>query len=359
MSYFDDGLTRRVLLRRGLITIGTGMLGGSLLAGCGDDDSDGEATAGESTSSTTTPAEKPGEGKTVGVTLIGINEYVLGAATGVLKELTEAGYGVKLLSSNFTPDGEIKNFQTFVSQGVDGIITLPVTSASAARGALNAERSKIPTVSLAWASESPADDILVGRVRLNNVTGGKAIADWLSQNAEPGEVLLVQGFPGNEFSDDFDKGLADGLASVGGGWKIVGKVPGQYLRDKAITAAQNLTTAHPNARVIVTSVAEMGVGVASFLQRKGAKDFTHVTSDGNAEMVDWMKKGFISADRYFSSATSGVMGAKMLRDYLENDKVTPPTDIPESMETPETIDAKVAEEPLAFDDYMAEAKKAA
>lgn len=359
MSYLDDGLTRRLLLRRGLTTLGAGMLGGSLLAGCGDDEAESTAPSKSETTATAAADAMPGKGKTIGVTLIGINEYVLGAATGVMKELEAGGYDTKLLSSNFTPDGEIKNFQTFVSQGVDGIITLPVTSASAARGALNAERSGIPTVSLAWASKSPADDILVGRVRLNNLTGGRKIAEWLSQNAEPGEVLLVQGFPGNEFSDDFDQGLAQGLADVGGGWKIVGKVPGQYLRDKAITAAQNLTTAHPKARVIVTSVAEMGVGVASYLERKGAEGFTHVTSDGNLEMIDWMDKGFISADRYFSPATSGVMGARMMRDHLENKKVTPPTDIPESMETPKSIKAKVQKEPLVFDEHLAEAKKAA
>jgi ABC-type sugar transport system substrate-binding protein len=359
VSYLDDELTRRLLLRRGLTTLGAGMVGGSLLAACGDDADKNKASADSGAKTPAAGDGMPGKGKTIGVTLIGINEYVLGAATGVIKELEAGGYDVKLLSSNFTPDGEIKNFQTFVSQGVDGIITLPVTSASAARGALNAEKSSIPTVSLAWASESPADDILVGRVRLNNVTGGKKIAEWLSQNADPGEVLLVQGFPGNEFSDDFDKGLAQGLAEVGGGWKIVGKVPGQYLRDKAITAAQNLTTAHPKARVIVTSVAEMGVGVASYLQRKGAKNYTHVTSDGNTEMIDWMDKGFISADRYFSSATSGEMGAKMMRAHLESDKVTPPTDIPESMETPDTIKAKVDQEPLVFQEHLAEAKKAA
>lgn len=271
MTLFDEELTRRLVLRRGLTTIGAVGLSGTLLAACGSDDKKSAA----STPATTTTDALPGKGKTVGLSLIGINEYVLGAATGVLKEMEEAGYAVKVLSSNFKPDTEIQNFNTFVSQGVDGILTVPVTSTSAARGAITANAKGIPTVSLAWANKSPADDILAGRVRLNNVTGAANIVGWLEENAEPGPVLIVQGLPGNEFSDGFDTGMADALAKLGGAWKIAGKAPGFYLRDKSITAAQNLTTAHPDAKIIVTAVAEMGVGVASFLERSKRKDFTH------------------------------------------------------------------------------------
>ena len=240
----ERGSKGRDLLRTGLVLAGVAV-GGVTLAACGGDDDEKATTAASSTASTAASSTggKPGEGKTIGLNLIGVNEYVTGVATGVLKSLVPEGYEVKILSSNFTADDEVKNFQSFISQKVDGIITLPVTSASSGRGTLMADKAGIPTVSLGWNSGDPADDLYAGRLRYNYTRDTQLIADWLSKNAKPAETVIVQGAPGNPTSDQFDT-VEEKINKLGDGWKVVGKTPGEYLRDKSITAA---AYSHPSA----------------------------------------------------------------------------------------------------------------
>lgn len=355
----ERGSKGRDLLRTGLVLAGVAV-GSVTLAACGGDDDEKATTAASSTASTAASSTggKPGEGKTIGLNLIGVNEYVTGVATGVLKSLVPEGYEVKILSSNFTADDEVKNFQSFISQKVDGIITLPVTSASSGRGTLMADKAGIPTVSLGWNSGDPADDLYAGRLRYNYTRDTQLIADWLDENVEPAEVVIVQGAPGNPTSDQFDT-VEEKINKLGNGWKVVGKVPGQYMRDKSITAAENLFQAHPNAKVILNGAAEMGVGIASFLERKGMDDVTHITSDGNEEMFDWFKKGFISANLFLSSGTQGQMGGDLMRKRLEeNAPNAEPVDIPMSMETAETIESAVEKQPMSFEEFMPQVKSA-
>ncbi len=352
------GIGSRNLLRTGLIVAG-GLLGGGLLAGCGGDDEKATTAAAGTQTEASAAAGKAGEGKTIGLNLIGVNEYVTGVASGVLKSLIPEGYEVKILSSNFTADDEVKNFQSFISQKVDGIITLPVTSASSGRGTLMADKAGIPTVSLGWNEGDPADDLYAGRLRYNYTRDTQLIADWLKDNVDPGvETVIVQGAPGNPTSDQFDL-VEEKINALGNGWKVVGKTPGQYLRDKSITAAENLFTANPKTKVVITAAAEMGVGVASYLERKGLDDVTHVTTDGNEEMVDWMKKGFISSSLFLSSGTQGAMGGDLMRKRLEeNAPNADPVDIPMSMETAETIDKALEEQPMSFEEFLPQVKSA-
>lgn len=346
----EGAMNRRELLRRGGLVVGAGVLGGGLLSACGSDEASSGASTG--TSAATTAGGKPGEGKTIGLILIGVNEFVTGVATGVLNELEPAGYTVRMLSSNFTADDEIRNYQSFISQKVDGIITLPVTAASSGRGALLAQQQKIPVVDLAWAAGGPADDILAGRLQFNYRKETAQISSWLDENRDPSEVVVIQGAPGNPTSDTFDT-VIEKIDALGNGWKVVGKTPGFYLRDRSIAAAENLFAAHPNARVVITAAAEMGVGVASFLQRNKMTDVTSITTDGNAEMVEWMDKGYVTATLYLSGATDGVMGGQLMRRHLEDG--APPTDVidvPMSMETARTMRAKLEQEPMAFPRFL-------
>jgi ABC-type sugar transport system substrate-binding protein len=108
--------------------------------------------------------------------------------------------------------------------------------------------------------------------------------------------------------------------ALGPNWKIADIQPGNYVRSDSIDAVQTMLTAHPDAKVIVSYAAEMGVAVASYLKRAGRDDIVHVTSDSNHEMTSWMENGFIKADRYLSASQTGEMTTMMLRNFLEKNQ---------------------------------------
>src|SRR5262249_34960220 len=155
-----DGFDRRELLRRTGLLAGAGVLGGGLLSACGSDDKSSASGGSTSAGSTSASGDQPGKGKTIGLILIGVNEFVTGVATGVHGGGERAGYAVKWLSPNSPAGEEIKNYQSFIPRQADATFPLPLTAASSGRGALRAQQQKIPVVDLAWAAGGPADDIL-------------------------------------------------------------------------------------------------------------------------------------------------------------------------------------------------------
>jgi ribose transport system substrate-binding protein len=342
------------LSRRRFVGLGAGMVaGGTLLAACGDDDdSSGSGGGGGSDGSI-------GEGKKIGLVLNGFNQYCQDLATGVLEGLNGTAYEFVGLQGNFDAAQEVANFEAMVSRNVDGIVVLPNTVQGASRGSLAAKAAGIPVSNLLWSEPTPGDAAFVVRVGVDSVKGGELIGEWITENTDPGKVLVVSGVPGQGFSEDITEGLTKSLAATGGGdWKIAAEQPGLFTRTKAIDAAQNMLTAHPDAKILVTYAAEMGNGVASYLQKSGRDDIVHISDDGNDQLVEQLRDGLVQSIRYYAAGTQGLTGTKALREYLEDDKKFPdPIQLNQGMATKDDIDQWLKREPLNFPQYRSEVKK--
>jgi ribose transport system substrate-binding protein len=334
-----------------LAVIGTMLL----VSACGGGDDGGDAKPAPSEGGAE-PAAEVGKGKTIGIIAQGDNVFNNCYTTGALKGLEGTGYETEILTSNFDPNQEIANFQSLVAKGVAGIVVFPSTAQSAGRGALEAQRAKIPVVNAAWNAPSAGDKAYVGRLQINSETGAKLTAEWIAENTEPGEVLLINGGVGDPTDNAFVKAFKTELKP---GWDLVGVQGGEYSRDKAITAAENLFTAHPDAKIVVDFAAEMGNGVASWLSRNKKDDVVHITNDGNAEMSDWIEKGFITADRFYSSAEEGLEGVKLLRKQIEQGEATPGLgQTYQAMVTKDNLAETLEAHPLCYDEHLDEARAA-
>lgn len=338
------------LTRRRFIGMGAGVVvSGSLLAACGGDD---EATSGGQAD-----GDLPGQGKTIGFAVNGVNEFTLCLATGIIEASQDAGYDFVGINSNFDAASEPSSFDKLISQGVDGIIVIPVTSQSAARGVMAATQADIPVVHVAWETPTSVDDEYVGRVKVDNVQGGRMIADWLGENAEPGELIVVEGVEGNDNSDHLLEGLTAGVAELGSPWEIVGTQAGNYTRAGAIQAVEALSAAHPNAKIVVDFASEMGVGIASWRERNNLRDMVSVTSDGNLEMKKWLENGWLTADRYYSAARTGVQATEILRRYLEEGERSGIVPTEQLMVTKENVVETQEKLPLCYDQFYEEAEQ--
>jgi ABC-type sugar transport system substrate-binding protein len=376
-----ERIAQRQVSRRQLLGLGAGVvLGGSLLAACGGGDDDGgEATTepadtGAPPADTSAPADtggaaggNVGEGQTIGLVLNGTNPYTQCLVTGILEELKGTGYGFVGVQGDFDSQKEVENFDALIAQGVSGILVLPNTSESAARGTLAADDAGIPVVNLAWAKQSPADDVYVARIRIDNIRGGNMIAEWIGENTEPSEIGLITGVEGNEFSEQLSEGIIAGVEALGGGWTIVEEQAGNWVRDPAIALTEDYLTAHPDLGIIVTYATGMGNGVASYLEREGLTDIVHISSDGDPEALDWLEKGLITALRYYSSAQEGRLGVVLMRDYLENGTRQEIVDLDMAMVTADDVESVISESPdppnglgpVCYEEFLSEAEKVA
>src|SRR4051812_821233 len=299
-----------------------------------------------------------GKGKTIALSLNGFNTYDQNLATGVLHALAGTSYKFVGAQANFDSKAEVTNLQNLLSQNPSALLIIPNTVAGASRGALQAKSSGIPVVNLLWSGKTPADSAYVGVVRVDNTKGGELIADYLGQKVKKGKILVVIGVPGQGFSEEISSGLNKGLAKPSG-LSVAASQPGFFTAGPAVKAVQNMLAAHPDAVAIVDYAAGMGDGIAAYQKARKITKIEHVTSDGDAAMLPWLREGtYLTADRYYSSAQEGVVGAMMLRNFLEKGQKprTFVTDLYQAMVTK----ANLAGQPvLGYYRYYPQVKKIA
>src|SRR4051812_33697380 len=299
-----------------------------------------------------------GKGKTIALHLNGFNTYDQNLATGVLHALAGTQYKFIGAQGNFDSKAEITNVQNLLSKNPSALLIIPNTVAGASRGALQAKRQGIPVVNLLWSGKTPADSAYIGVVRVDNTKGGGLIADYLGRKVKQGKVLVVIGVPGQGFSEEITSGLKKGLAKYPG-LTIADSQPGFFTAGPAVKAVQNMLTAHPDAVAIVDYAAGMGDGIAAYQKARKITHIEHVTSDGDAAMLPWLREGtYLTADRYYSSAQEGVIGAMMMRNFLEKGQKpkTFVTDLYQAMVTKATLDRQPV---LGYYQYYPQVKKIA
>lgn len=336
---------RRLHTRRAALGIGAGGLAALLVAACGDDKGDSVASGSSS------GGGGIGDGKTIALSLNGFNVYDQCLATGVLKSLEGTKYKFIGAQAGFDSKAEVRNIQNLVAQQPDGLLLIPNTVESANRGALEAQRAGIPVVNLLWSGKSEVDDAYVGVVRVDGVAGGRLIADYLGRKVKRGKILVVIGVPGQGFSEEITKGLQEGLEKYPG-LEIADMQPGLFTAGPAQKAVQTMLTAHPDAKAIVDYAAEMGNGIAQFMKARKITGIEHVTSDGNEAMLPILREGkYLTACRFYSSAQEGILGTRILRDFLEAKRKPKEfvTLVPQTMVTPDAVDGQ---EPLCYQEQM-------
>ena len=129
------------------------------------------------------------------------------------------------------------------------------------------------------------------------------------------------------------------------------------FRQKAIDIVQSGLAANPDVTAIVSHAASMSDGIASFLKQKGLKDITHISSDGDDEMFTYFGTPYLTADRYYSSAQTGVIATEAVRAKLEGKTFPFATSIDQVMITADTYKAELAKNPYNYPQYKAQVAK--
>lgn len=332
--------SRRSVLRGALALGGLGLISPVLVA-CGSDATTASQSGGG--------GGAVGAGKTIGISLNGLVEYTKQVTQGVAKAMEGTEYELKVVQANFDVQTELKNLESLISQGVDGLVILPNTVDTVLTGVKQAKQSDIPSAVALWAAPGPLDEYVAGVSFVDSIGGGTMIGEWLKQNAKPGKVIVVQGVVGQGFSERIDQGLDKALE--GTDFKIVVREQGYFDRTKAIGVVERALQAHPDATTIVSYAAAMGNGVASYLKQNNITNITHVTSDADTEMLDWLGTPYLAATRYYSAAETGLLAGRTVRAALEGGTPTFENKVFQDMMTTSNKDKLLATSPLSYPEF--------
>lgn len=323
-------LSRRRLLG-GAIALSGLAVTSPLLAACGD----GGASAGGK--------------KVIGLSLNGLVEYTRYVSQGVAKAFDGGDYELKIVQANFDPQTELRNIEALTSQGVAGIIVNPNTVDSIISAIREAKTSDIPSSLAIWAAPGPLDDYVSGVSALDSAAGGTMIGEWLKENGRPGKTIVVQGVVGQGFSERIDEGLDQALE--GSGFDVVVREQGFFDRNKAIGVVERALQAHPDATTVISYAAAMGDGIASYLQQNKLDGITHVTSDGDAEMLDWLRTPYLTANRYYSAAETGFLAGQVVRTALEGGSPEFQNPVSQTMMTADNVEAVLKDNPMSYPEF--------
>jgi len=322
MTWLREPVTRRSMLRRG----GGAVLGASVLAGligCGGDDK------GTTSSSGGSGGGKPGEGKTIALSLNGFNTYDQDMAEGTLKALEGTGYKLIGAEAGFDATREVDNINQLVARQPDGLIILAASAEGAARAASQAKRAQIPVVTSLWFPVSKeVDSVYYAATALDTKQGGDLTIEYVAKqlDGKPGKILEIVGLDAQPISVGYKKGMRDAIKNHPN-LEFVASQQGFYTADGAIKALRPMLSANPDANVIIDYAAEMGVAIAQELERRNRKDIIHITSDMNDRTDEWFKKEngvYLKGSRWFSPGSEGIVCTTILRNKLEKDE--DPTD---------------------------------
>lgn len=346
----NSSLVPASIRRRDFLTLsGLAIAGSGLLAACGSD----EATSDTSDSSASSSGEEVGAGKTIAISLNGVNAYSGYVAEGVLKELDGTAYKFAGVQNDFDSSTELGNIQNLLSQGIAGLVVLPADSTTIARAAQLADQQGIAVGNALWPGEGEADQYFAGVAALDSVEGGRLIGQYLIDNAEPGPVIVVQGIVGQGFSELIDEGLDKVLE--GSGFEVVVREQGFFARDQASDIVESGLQANPGTTAIVAYSASMSDGIASYLKANGLDTITHVSSDADDELFTWLGTPYLAATRYYSAAQTGVLAARAVRAVLEGGKPEFEGMVAQEMVTSENADDVIAKNPYRYKEFADQA----
>jgi ABC-type sugar transport system substrate-binding protein len=129
-----------------------------------------------------------------------------------------------------------------------------------------------------------------------------------------------------------------------------------YDRQKAIDIVQAGLAANPDVTTIVSHAASMSDGIASFLKQKNLTNITHVSSDGDDELFTYFGTKWLTADRYYSAAQTGVIGTQAVRAKLEGKDFPFATDIDQVIVTADTYKDELQKNPYDYPQYKDKVK---
>ena len=172
-------------------------------------------------------------------------QNICGAAEVRAREL---GVDLVVADANLDVAAQISKAENLIAQGVDVLVLTPVDAKALGAVVRQAKEAGIHVI-----TESNPVEGAATYVGIDNRASGKKAGVWFAAYAQAHDLdakILIISLPNFEDARLRVEGFKEGLAESGIAYEIVQEVDGQGLKEKALKAAQDALTAHPDINVV-------------------------------------------------------------------------------------------------------------
>ncbi len=243
-----------------------------------------------------------------------ISPYYAYTIEGARAEAKKQGFNLRVVSPERETDyaGQVRIVEDMVTEKVDGIGLCAINADAISAAVRKANEANIPVIVFNSLSELPNCDV-AAYVGFDQQACGRTILDFVAKRLNgTGNVAVIEGLPGYH-SNERMAGIRKENEKHPG-IKIVATQPGDFEREKAMNAAQNMLVSHPEIQAIIGLSDEMALGAVQAARDAGRNDLIIVGNDGNPSAIDSIKEGRLTGSCYTFPA---VIGAKTVSAFKE------------------------------------------
>ena len=202
--------------------------------------------------------------------------------------------------ATMTPAEQIRGYQELVREGVDVILTSPLSGDAMLEVVNQAGEQGIPTIPLSSTIKSKYAINVTDNSYLNLA---KPTAEVMKQLGGKGNVVIVRGIPGiptDQYGFDAAKAVMDKCPGI----KVVGEVVGNFVPAATKSAMLQFLASHPQQIDAVVQIGTMGSGVFSAFEQTGRPMPKVVDAGASAASLAYWDKAH-NESGYDTSGTGG------------------------------------------------------
>lgn len=249
---------------------------------------------------------------------------------GVEKQAKELGIKVDVYAAQSEEDteGQLKILESCLTKNYKAIGVAPLSPVNLIPGIVKANQKGIYVMDIDekvdLATLKAQGGSVIGFATTDNVKVGEKGAGYIIDNAKEGKVAIIEGKAGNASGEDRKKGATQAFEKSGK-FKIVGSLPADWDRQKALDVAASFIQQNPDLVGIYCCNDGMALGAmqAVINANKTGKIFV-VGTDGDTEAIDSIKQNQLSATVAQDPANIGATSLKeMINAVKGQTKIDP------------------------------------
>lgn len=259
--------------------------------------------------------------------------------SGAEAAATAAGDELVIFNANNDPAAQNSAIETYIQQGVDGIIVVAIDVNGIMPAVQQAVDAGIPVIAVDAVLPAGPQAAQVG---VDNASAGASMGafflDYLASDMGGNAKIGIVGALNSSIQNIRQAGFVDKITGAQG-VTVAGVVDGQNVQDLALAAAENLITANPDLSAIYATGEPALLGAVAAVESQGKQDSIKVFGwDLTVQAINGIDQGYVAAVIQQDPAAMGAGAVNALNTLSEGGSVEAQIAVPVTIVTSGNVD---------------------